>query len=396
MTKDFSQTSREELVGRARDLIPVMRERAADTEKARKLLDETIKDFHDTGLMRMHQPKRVGGAETHFTTLLETCATIAEGCASSSWNLINLACHHWMLAMYPPRAQDDVWGISPDQLIGSSVVFPAGRAKKVKGGYELSGRWPFSSAIDCSDWLMLGGIVPDDGTPQGDWRVFLVPTSECEVIDTWHVMGLSGTGSKDVAGEGLFVPEHRTLSIHDVKGGPTPGGEVNPAPLYKIPMMGIFPYLLCPTALGNAQGAYNGFVETTKARIASYNASKIAEHQSMQIKVGKAGALADTAGLIFKSGYDEAMETAVAGKAPDLKRKLELRRDCAFGVGLCTEAIDTLFGASGGGGLYQRNPMERMFRDAHAIQAHIAFSFDVAGGAAGKYALGLGSDNPML
>ena len=91
MTKDFSQTSREELVGRARDLIPAMRERAAATEKARKLLDETINDFHDAGLMRMHQPKRVGGAETHFTTLLETCAAIAEGCASSTWNLIKLA-----------------------------------------------------------------------------------------------------------------------------------------------------------------------------------------------------------------------------------------------------------------------------------------------------------------
>ncbi len=114
MTKDFSTTSREELVGRARDLIPAMRERAADTEKARQLLDETISDFHDMGLMRMHQPKRVGGAETHFTTLLETCSTIAEGCASRAWNLTNLACHHWMLAMYPEKAQNDVWDISPD------------------------------------------------------------------------------------------------------------------------------------------------------------------------------------------------------------------------------------------------------------------------------------------
>ncbi len=396
MTKDFSQTTREELVGRARDLIPVLRERAAETEEARKLLDETIQDFHDAGLIRMHQPKRVGGAETHFTTLLETCAEVAQGCASSSWNLINVACHHWMLAMYPPQAQDDVWGISPDQLICSSVVFPTGRAKKAKGGYELSGRWPFSSAIDCSHWVMLGGIVPAEGNPAGDWRIFLVPVSECEVIDTWHVMGLAGTGSKDVAGEGLFVPEHRTLSIHDVKGGPTPGSEVNPSPLYQIPMLGIFPYLLCPVALGNAQGVYNGFVETTKARVASYNASKVAEHQSIQIKVGRAGAEVDTAALIFKTAYDEAMDMAAAGTVPDLKRKLELRRDCAYAVGLCTEAVDLLFGASGGGGLYERNPLERMFRDAHAIQSHIAFSFDVAGGAAGRHALGLGSDNPML
>ena len=109
-----------------------------------------------------------------------------------------------------------------------------------------------------------------------------------------------------------------------------------------------------------------------------------------------AGAQVDAAGLMFKAAYDGAMARATAGEVPDMARKLKMRRDCAYAVGLCTEAVDLLFGASGGGGLYERNPMERMFRDAHAVQSHIAFSFDVSGAAEGKYALGLGSDSPML
>src|SRR2546426_1146162 len=110
--------------------------------------DETLRDFHDAELFRIHQPKRVGGAELEFVAVVEFGALLARACASSSWNFINFLSHHLMLGMFPPRAQDEIWGASPDTLIASSFVFPAGKAKKVKGGYVLSGRWPFSSGVD--------------------------------------------------------------------------------------------------------------------------------------------------------------------------------------------------------------------------------------------------------
>src|SRR3989442_686499 len=128
--------------------------------------DETLRDFHDAELFRIHQPKRVGGAELEFVAVVEFGALLARACASSSWNFINFLSHHLMLGMFPPRAQDEIWGASPDTLIASSFVFPAGKAKKVKGGYVLSGRWPFSSGVDPSEWNMLAGLAwLDDNAP---------------------------------------------------------------------------------------------------------------------------------------------------------------------------------------------------------------------------------------
>src|SRR5258708_22645507 len=136
--------SYEELRSRAEQLLPVLRERAPRCEELRRMPDETLRDFHDAQLFRIHQPKRVGGAELDFVAVVEFGALLARAGASSSWNFINFLSHHLMLGMFPPKAQDEIWGASPDTLIASSFVFPAGKAKKVKGGYALPARSPFS------------------------------------------------------------------------------------------------------------------------------------------------------------------------------------------------------------------------------------------------------------
>src|SRR4029079_896461 len=142
----------------------------------------------------------------------------------------------------PPRVQDEIWGKSPDALIASSFVFPAGKARKVEGGYMLSGRWPFSSGVDPSEWNMLAGLSRLDDNAPAEQRVFLLERSQYQVIDTWHSGGLRGTGSNDVEVKEQFVPEHRTLAVADTKGGPTPGSAGNPSPMLQLPVCGMFPY----------------------------------------------------------------------------------------------------------------------------------------------------------
>src|ERR1700720_1177388 len=132
----------EELLARAEALIPVLRERAPRAEQLRRLPDETIADLHRSGLFRMLQPARVGGSELPYGAFVELAGIIGRGCGSTAWVLNNLASHHWMLAYWPKEAQDEIWGPSPDTLIGSAFIFPGGRARKVDGGYRLSGRWP--------------------------------------------------------------------------------------------------------------------------------------------------------------------------------------------------------------------------------------------------------------
>ncbi|HVZ32789.1 MAG TPA: acyl-CoA dehydrogenase family protein, partial [Polyangiaceae bacterium] len=140
--------SLEGLKDRARALVPTLRARATETDLLRRIPDETIAELHASGIFRMLQPKRVGGSELPYRSLVEIGAILAEGCGSTSWVATNLASHHWMLAMWPKEAQDEVWGASPDDLIGSALVFPSGKAVAVDGGYRLSGRWPFSSGVD--------------------------------------------------------------------------------------------------------------------------------------------------------------------------------------------------------------------------------------------------------
>ncbi|MEK9661899.1 MAG: acyl-CoA dehydrogenase family protein, partial [Alphaproteobacteria bacterium] len=240
--------SREEILQRAEELLPVLHERAEYTEQQRRLPEETVRDFHDAGLFRIIQPKRVGGYELDYGMMYDIGALVSRACASSGWNVSNLACHHWMLGMWPKQAQDEVWGKkneNSDALICASVIFPAGKAKRVDGGYLLSGYWPFCSGIDPSDWNMLAGMVESDADhPDPEPRLFLVRKRDHELVDTWFTSGLQGTGSKDARATDLFVAEHMTVSGNDVRGGPTPGSDVNPGPLYKVPVVAPFAYVL--------------------------------------------------------------------------------------------------------------------------------------------------------
>src|SRR5579885_1668201 len=215
-----------ELTARAEALVPVLRERAARAEELRRLPDETIADLHQSGLFRILQPRRVGGSELPFRSIVELVAIVGRGCGSTAWVLANLAAHHWLLGMCTAEAQDEIWGEDPDNLIGSALIFPRGRAQRVPGGYRLSGRWPFSSGIDCANWNMIGALCIDEEIGRSEPRIFLLPASDYRIIDTWQVIGLAGTGSKDVEVSDVFVPHHRTLAAEEITGGPTPGSAV--------------------------------------------------------------------------------------------------------------------------------------------------------------------------
>ena len=277
-----------ELWESAEALLPVLRERAVKCEELRRIPDATLRDFHDTQLLRIHQPKRVGGAELEFAAVVTYGALFARACASTAWNWVNFAVHHMMLGMFPPKAQDEVWDASPDTLIASSLVFPAAKAKKVKDGYVISGRWPFSSGVDPSEWNMLGGLAWLDDNAPPEQRIFLLHKSQYKVIDNWFAGGLRGTGSNDVEAKEQFVPEHRTLAVADTKGGPTPGSAVNPGPLFQMPVFALFPYMLSGVALGIAEGMIDDYAAGVSGKAGRMTASRIAEIQSTQIRLGGA------------------------------------------------------------------------------------------------------------
>ena len=385
------------MVARARALIPELRNRAARTEELRRLPPQTERDLHDAGLFRIVQPKRVGGSELDYVALVDCADALGQADASVAWNFANLASHHWMLGMFDLRAQAAVWDKDADTLIASSFIFAAGRARKVDGGYVLNGHWPFSSGVESCDWNMLASVVSSEDEADGiEYRIFLLNRSDYKINDTWNATGLCGTGSNDVRVADAFVAEQMTVTVSDLTGGPTPGSAVNPNALYALPVFSLFPYVLSGVGLGNAQACLNDYVEFARHRASTYNRAKVSDMQTTQIKIAEASVKIDAARLIMRTNCIDAMADARRGQIPDIAAKTRLRRDGAFSVNLCTEAVSLLFAASGARSLFTSGALQRQFRDAHAVNSHLAFNFDAAGTNYGRVALGLPSENLTL
>jgi 3-hydroxy-9,10-secoandrosta-1,3,5(10)-triene-9,17-dione monooxygenase len=384
-------------IARAAALVPQLRDRAGRTEELRRLPPETERDLHEAGLFRIVQPKRVGGSEFDYVALVDCADVLGQGDASVAWNFANLASHHWMLGMFDRRAQDEVWNKDANTLIASSFIFPAGRARKVDGGYVLSGSWPFSSGVESCEWNMLASVVSSDDEADGiEYRIFLLNREDYKVKDTWNAVGLRGTGSNDVEVTDAFVAESMSISVGDLAGGPTPGSAVNPNALYALPVFSLFPYVLSGVALGNAQTCLDDYVEFARHRVSTYNRAKLGDMQSTQIKIAEASAKIDAARLLMRTNCITAMADARRGRVPHISGKTRLRRDGAFAVNLCTEAVSLLFAASGARSLFISGALQRQFRDAHAVNSHLAFNFDAAGTNYGRVALGLPSENLTL
>jgi 3-hydroxy-9,10-secoandrosta-1,3,5(10)-triene-9,17-dione monooxygenase len=396
--RDFSAVGYAEAMRRAREIVPILRERAARSEDARMLLRENEQLLHESGLFRFHQPRSFGGMELDFVAVVDIPAELARGCPSTAWNVGNVACHHWILGYYDPATQHEVWDANPDALIASSIALAAGRGRKADGGFVINGRWPFSSAVDNSDWNMLAVSIYDgDGKTPVDWRLCLVPKSDYEVIDTWYAMGMAATGSKDVAVSELFVPERRALPLLRCRGGSGhPGAALSPGPLYRIPIVAASSHPLAPAALGAAEGAYELFLETMATRAGTYTGARVADFQAVQIKVARARCLIDSARDLLRQSAIAFQAAAQRNEAPDLETKLRFRAHSAFAVNQSREAVETLWSCYGAQGLYTRDPLQRHLRDVLAISQHFSFNFDIAGAAYGLHALGGRYANPTM
>jgi 3-hydroxy-9,10-secoandrosta-1,3,5(10)-triene-9,17-dione monooxygenase len=386
-TPSFSNISHDEAVERARNLVPVLRERVQLGEEARIMLPETIADLHRTGVLRALQPKRWGGMELDFVACFDICYELGRGCASTAWTGANLLIHHWMLGLYDEQAQAEVWGDDPEAFIASGVAVAQGKARIVEGGYILSGRWNFSSGVTVSDWNMLAATV-HDGNEVVDYRLCLLHKSQYQVVDDWQVLGMRSTGSMTVVAQDIFVPEHRALCyFHTRGGGEHPGGRTNPGPLFRVALSMLSGHVIASAVVGNAQAALELTIEAVKPRGAG---------QAVQTRIGAAAAKIEAARHLLRADMIEGQEIANAGAVPSQERKLRAKRNCSLGINLSTEAVDALYAAAGAHGLYDGFPIQRIFRDAHAGAGHVQFRDDINYPTWGLLALGGAVENNLL
>lgn len=370
--------SGEELVQRARDLAPALRERHRKADELRRIPDETIADFQAAGFFRMLQPARWGGFEVEPRTFFDVQMTVGAACPSSAWVLGVVAVHNWQLALFDPRAQVEVWGKNSATLISSSYA-PTGKIERVDGGFKVSGRWSFSSGSEHCQWAFLGGFAPVEKDARPDMRTYLLPRSDYRIEDTWHVAGLKGTGSQDIVVDGAFVPEYRTHKLIDGFLRKSPGNESNPAPLYRLPFGQIFVRSVSTTALGIAQGAIDAYREATAKRMAASDGSKVADDPHAQSVVAEASAALDEIKLVLYRNFDEMMTAVRTGQDISVERRVQFRYESARAVDRCVQIVDGLFTASGGRAIFLNSPLLRYFLDIHAARAHYANNPDKPG-----------------
>jgi len=359
-----------EVIEAVRELLPALRDRAQETEDSRRIPAESIKSLAETGFFRLLQPATFGGLEADPLTFYTAVRLIASACGSTGWVSSVLGVHPWHLGLFPPMAQQEVWGSDTATRISSSYA-PTGKAVKVDGGHQVSGRWSFSSGCDHATWVFLGQIVTDADNRPTDFRTFLLPISDYTIEDVWDTVGLRGTGSNDIVVNDAFVPEHRSLSFIDVSMLVVPGQELNPGPLYKLPYGSVFPYSITTPVIGMATGAYQAHVSYTRERVrVAYIGQKAAQDPFAQVRVAEAAAEIDDAWGALERNMTDLMRRARGGLAIPTDLRLRVRRDQVRGTGLAIKAIDQLFENSGGRALKTGTPIQRFWRDAHAGRVH--------------------------
>src|SRR5580693_6976631 len=338
-----------------RDLLPVLRERAQEAEDGRVVPAESIKALEETGFFRLLQPKSFGGLEADPLTFYSIVRLIASACGSTGWVSSVLGVHPWHVALFTAEAQQEVWGADPATRISSSYA-PTGKARKVEGGHQVSGRWSFSSGCDHAAWVLLCQIVTDTENRPIDFRTFLLPASDYAIEDVWDTVGLRGTGSNDIVVDEAFVPGHRSLSFMDV---------------YRLPYGAVFSYAITTPIIGMAAGAYDAHVAYQRDRVrASYVGQKAAQDPHGQVRVAEAAARLDDAWLAAEHNMTALMTHARAGEKIPFALRLRVRRDQVRGTGQAISAVDLLFENSGGRALRTGTPIQRFWRDAHAGRVH--------------------------
>lgn len=375
------QPPAQELIDRARAMIPMLRERADSVEKNRKVSKETIQSFVDAGFFKILQPKRWGGYEMNPEVFMRVLMELGRGCSSSAWNMMILGVHQWEFGHMPKQAGDDVWGEDNSVIIASSYA-PTGTVTKVDGGFILEGQWPTSSGSDHGEWAFIGGLLKNEQGVPYDRYSFLVPASDYEILDDWHVFGLAGTGSKSLRIRRAFVPAHRAHSMAAYE--MSERGE-----MYLWPFSMIFFASVSAVIAGFGQQAIDYYTEQMKVRVNTGTNIGAATSPYVRDRLGNA--------VIKVSSAKARLFQMIAETTPRVERRELLGRD-AWARYMCEiahvgrnveEAVLLLYKATGARGLYLSNPLQRTLRDVLAAANHITQNADDTSGVLGAMMLGV-------
>jgi len=383
----------EQLVARARAMIPHIAASAAAARQARRVSESVIAQIDQAGLFRILQPARWGGYEMKPETFYDVLIALAEGDMSVGWVYGVLGVHPWLMGLMEERAVRDVWGDDDSVRLCSSLM-PVGKAEKVDGGFKLTGHWRFSSGCHYAQWALLGGAVQGAAGAAPDVRLFMVPRGQYRIADAWYVSGLCATGSEDILVEDVFVPEYRTRRMIDNLECVGAGLAVNRSPLYRIPFGQIFFRGVSSPAVGALQAMLDAFVGYAAKR--SGPAGKSTDDPVAQQICAEVTAAIDEMKLVLRRNMAVLWEFGERGEVPPLMLRQQYKFQSATVSHRCAELATRLMRATGAAGIYDEQPFGKALADINAARQHIANQFEMVGRNFGASILGSKPGNDMM
>ena len=357
-------------------------------ELDRQLPDEVLTPLHASGLLRAGAPVEADGLELEPGVALRCAQEIARGDASAGWCVSIAVTSSLLVAYLPPETRDELFGRG--RGVAAGVWAPRGKARPVDGGVVVSGRWPFCSGIAHSDVLFAGAFVhdpaaADDERPQH--RVVALAKSDLEVQDTWHTLGLRGTGSHDCVADEVLVPDSRVFSLFD--------GPVVDRPLYRFPLFGFFALSIGAAALGNARAAIDDLVALAASKVGQGSTRTLAERSATQASVAGAEASLRAADVLFHDAIGAAWDAAQGEEPVPVDLRNGLRLAATHAVRTSADVVRSMYDLGGGTAIYDHSPLQRRFRDAHTATAHFQVN-EASRELPGRILLGQPADTSML
>ena len=373
----------------ASDISGVARELAAETERRRELADELVARLRDSGLLRAGAPLEVGGLELAPGSALRCAEEVARGDASAGW-CVSIAMTSSLLAAYlPAESRAELFG--DGQGIAAGVWAPRGKARSVDGGVVVSGRWAFCSGIMHSDLLFAGCFVESDASSGSEERptpsVVAIRKEDLQIQDTWHTLGLRGTGSHDAVADEAFVPATRVFSLFD--------GPVLDRPLYRFPIFGFFALSIAAAALGNARAAIDDLVALAAGKVGLGSTRTLAERAPTQVSVATAEASLRAARALYYEAIEAAWQAAQGDEPVSVALRNELRLAATHAVRTSAEVVRSMYDLGGGTAIYDDSPLQLRFRDAHTATAHFQVN-EASRELPGRILLGQPAETAML
>jgi alkylation response protein AidB-like acyl-CoA dehydrogenase len=364
----------DEVMRRVRAIALQLSQRAQDCDAAREVVPESMRAMIEAGLFRIPQSKRTEGYELSLRTLNDAVTLLSESCPSSGWVLMVMGAHHWCMGSFPEESQNEVFGNGRDGLVAGTLSWQ-GSAYVVDRGYRIGGRWQFCSGVDHSQWVMLGCADPHTRSPLVH---VVVPREEILVDDTWQVMGLKGTGSKDVVAKDIFVPAHRAMDTKMLFAGDSPHALNHSTNLYRLSAEAILCASVASALLGSAKCALQSFTERTKERKVILTGTRKAEHAPTQIRLAEATAEIQCADLLLHQILAEFDSLVSTGAKFDLSHRARAKWHAAYCAELCRRAVGRLYSGAGAHAVYTSSALQAAFRNINVGAQHASIDFDTS------------------